>query len=50
MKQLQAGYYIETVKELFSRKQVENQIVPLLKKLSYFNIETDTDIQKRKDS
>ncbi len=47
MKQLQAGYFIETVTELYSTRHIEEQFLPLLKKLSCFDIETETDISHR---
>jgi ATP-dependent DNA helicase RecQ len=48
MAQLQAGYIIEGIRELFKNQTNKNKTDGLLKNLSYFELETDTDISVRR--
>ncbi len=41
MAQQQAGYFLESIKSLFSKKQTTEQLLPLLHSLSYFELKTN---------
>ncbi len=46
MAQFQAGYFIESIKELFNNQTVKTKIAGILEKLSYFDLQTDGDLNR----
>jgi ATP-dependent DNA helicase RecQ len=45
MVQFQAGYFLESIKELFKNHELENKVNGLLRSLSYFDVQFDTELK-----
>ena len=50
MKQLQAGYFIESLKDIFSKKQADSELKSLTKHLSFFDYETSEQLENKSDN